>query len=120
MTRITLRRVYDKDGSGEGLRVLVDRLWPRGLSKDDLKIDVWARDIAPSSQLRRWYSHDPGKWVKFKEAYWKELESKEEEVKAILDQAHGRSLTLLYAAKDRERNNAVVLREFILKLESPV
>jgi len=107
---IKLKRVYDPVGD-DGLRILVDRLWPRGVSKD--KVDVWFRDVAPTHELRRWYSHDPDRWIEFKQRYLKELENNPH-VSELIELIRGRGVvTLLYASRDRARNNAVVLKEYL-------
>lgn len=109
---IVLKRVYESYDDNDGLRVLVDRLWPRGMSKEKAKIDLWMKDIAPSNELRKWFSHDVKKWPEFRERYRRELASKKElltELKRLSEQ-HGK-VTLLYAAGDEEHNQAVVIRE---------
>ena len=100
----------------DGFRVLVDRLWPRGLSKEAAKIDLWAKETAPSDRLRKWFSHDPKKWAEFKKRYASELAGKEETLEALrlLEKEKGR-VTLVYGAKDEKHNNAVVLQEFLEK-----
>jgi uncharacterized protein YeaO (DUF488 family) len=112
---IHIKRVYDKSLSSDsiGYTILVDRLWPRGLAKDKVRIDLWLKDIAPSDQLRRWFGHDPAKWEAYKERYLAELESKSELVQVILDKAREHSVCLLYGAKDETHNNAVALKELI-------
>ncbi|KLU62414.1 hypothetical protein CEB3_c12750 [Peptococcaceae bacterium CEB3] len=115
---IKLKRVYEETDKDDGYRVLVDRLWPRGRNKSDAKIDEWLKDIAPSAQLRKWYSHDVSKWPEFKERYFKELSAKEEMVRLLIEKASGNTLTLIYAAQDVEHNNAAALKEFIEKTES--
>lgn len=112
MGRIQLKRVYDPASPDDGLRVLVDRLWPRGLKKDAARIDTWAKDIAPSTELRQWFGHDPARWAQFRERYQAELAANEEQVttlRAAVKKA--KRVTLLFGAKDEEHNNAVVLRE---------
>ena len=112
---IYIKRVYDKSMSSDntGYMILVDRLWPRGLAKDKVRIDLWLKDIAPSDQLRRWFGHDPAKWEAFKEKYFAELESKPELVQIIQDKAKDHSVCLLYGAKDQTHNNAVALKELL-------
>lgn len=111
---IKIKRVYEKPSEADGCRILVDRLWPRGLIKEGAKIDLWLKEIAPSNELRKWFNHDPKKWGLFKEKYKKELEGKEEFLEQIkkLEKEKG-IVTLLYSAKDEEHNNAVVLIEII-------
>ncbi|HVN24746.1 MAG TPA: DUF488 domain-containing protein [Syntrophorhabdales bacterium] len=110
---VGIKRVYDVPTRQDGKRILVDRLWPRGVKKDPKVVDDWMKEIAPSDDLRKWFSHDPAKWVEFKRRYKKELETKRELVEQLRRQARGGQLTLLYAAKDTEHNNAVVLKEII-------
>lgn len=110
---LRLKRVYESAGDDDGKRILVDRLWPRGLSKDEAKVDLWLKAVAPSPDLRRWFGHDPEKWAEFRRRYRQELEGN---VAAIdeLKKAIGRSkATLLYGARDQEHNHAVVLKAFI-------
>ena len=99
----------------DGFRILVDRLWPRGLSKDKTMVDLWLRDIAPSDVLRTWFRHDPQKWAEFKKRYFKELDHKKELVKLIMEKPKKGSVTLLYGAKDEKHNNAAALREYVEK-----
>jgi uncharacterized protein YeaO (DUF488 family) len=98
---------------GDGFRILVDRLWPRGLRKDRAQVDVWYKDIAPSDALRRWFGHDPARWAEFKRRYFKELHDKEKDIETIMDRRSRKTVTLLYGAKDEQHNNAVALKEFI-------
>jgi len=108
---IKVKRVYDRPEPDDGIRVLVDRLWPRGVSKD--RVDVWLRDLAPSDELRRWFNHDPSKWAEFKERYFRELSSNPK-VKVLLELIKkSENVTLLYAAKS-PYNNAEALREYIM------
>lgn len=106
------KRVYDAAEKTDGFRVLVDRLWPRGVSKSAAKIDLWLKEVAPSDALRKWFSHDPAKWPEFRKKYAKELEGKRELVDKLrgLEKKNG-VVTLLYSARDENRNNAVVLLE---------
>jgi len=110
---VEIKRIYDTPSPRDGRRVLVDRLWPRGVRKDQKVADDWTKEIAPSNDLRKWFSHDPAKWVEFKRRYKKELEAKPELVEQLRRQAREGPLTLLYAAKDTRHNNAVVLKEII-------
>jgi uncharacterized protein YeaO (DUF488 family) len=114
---IEIERIYDNfdGGNGNSFRILIDRLWPRGLSKDKVKIDLWLKDIAPSTSLRKWFSHDEKKWDEFKKKYFKELEENNgESLHKILDKAvEGGSITLLYGAKNEKFNNAVALKEYL-------
>lgn len=110
---ILVKRVYDVPEASDGVRVLVDRLWPRGLSKASAQIDLWLKEIAPSDALRKWFNHEPEKWGRFKEDYFKELIEKKDAVLLLKRKAEHETVSLLYAAKDAERNNAVALREFL-------
>jgi uncharacterized protein YeaO (DUF488 family) len=113
---IITRRVYDTEEPGEQYRVLIDRLWPRGISKEKAGWDKWVRDVAPSDQLRKWYNHDPGKWEEFKQLYEKELADKQQLLKELLMlESEHKILTLLYSSKEKEINNAIALKEFLLK-----
>jgi uncharacterized protein YeaO (DUF488 family) len=109
--KVNLRRAYDPPESDEQLRVLVDRLWPRGLKKD--AVDLWAREIAPSSELRKWYGHVPERWPAFRSKYRRELENNPQAVAELKKAVKGKRVTLLYGARDREHNQAVVLAEFL-------
>jgi uncharacterized protein YeaO (DUF488 family) len=110
---IKLKRVYDVPAQPDGLRILVDRLWPRGVSKMQAQVDVWARDIAPSDELRKWFSHDRTKWAEFRRRYFEELKSNSEGVQALVNEFKVTPVTFVFAAKDEEFNNAVALSEFI-------
>ena len=110
---IQIKRAYDAPSVHDGKRILIDRLWPRGLKKDEAAIDGWIKEIAPSDALRKWFSHDPSKWQEFKERYKRELAGKPELLKQLRGYARGGALTLVYAARDTEHNNAVVLKGFL-------
>ena len=110
---IKLKRIYDPPIPDDGRRVLVDRLWPRGIAKDAARLDDWLKEIAPSDELRKWFGHDPAKWEEFRERYRSELQSHQEQLAELRAAANKRTVTLLYAAKDEEHNNAVVLEEMI-------
>lgn len=112
---IRIKRIYDLSSADDGKRILVDRLWPRGIRKEDAKIDEWLKDIAPSDELRKWFSHDPSKWQEFKTKYRQELKGKTELIEIIRKEAKRGTVTLLFAAKDMEHNNACVLKEIIEK-----
>ncbi len=110
---IQLKRAYDPSEPEDGYRVLVDRLWPRGISKEDAAIDHWLKEIAPSDDLRKWFGHDQEKWGAFRARYRGELEGKDEAIAFLREKAGEGTLTLIYAAKDTEHNNAVVLKEYL-------
>jgi uncharacterized protein YeaO (DUF488 family) len=110
---IKLKRAYDKPSAEDGYRILVDRIWPRGVSKQDVKVEQWLKDIAPSKELRKWFKHDPEKWSEFKKRYFNELKSKSKAVEELMQIAKEQAVTLVYAAKDKEYNNAVALKEYI-------
>jgi len=110
---IKIKRIYDPYAKDDGKRVLVDRLWPRGIKKEDARCDLWLKDIAPSAGLRKWFSHDPAKWQEFKKRYKKELEDRQDMLEDLRKEARRGLVTLVFAAKDSEQNNAVVLKEVI-------
>ena len=112
---IQVKRVYDPPSADDGLRVLVDRLWPRGLSKASLKLDEWMKEIAPSNELRQWFGHDESKWEEFQKRYFKELDNHSDLIEQLLQKSHTGKLTLLFAAKDEEHNNAVALKKYLEK-----
>lgn len=106
---IRVRRIHDPPESGDGMRVLVDRLWPRGIRKADAALDAWLPELAPSTELRKWYGHDPQRWASFQAHYRRELSEATVALDDLLARAGKGPLTLLFAARDQERNNAVVL-----------
>jgi|SRR5690606_9272068 uncharacterized protein YeaO (DUF488 family) len=110
---IYCKRVYDPVEASDGYRVLVDRTWPRGIKKEDLALDDWRKELAPSTELRKWFGHDPQRWAGFYQRYHAELRENEEAIKALLEACDGRPLTLLYAARDTEHNNAVALKMYL-------
>ncbi|QSR88837.1 DUF488 domain-containing protein [Methylacidiphilum caldifontis] len=110
---IFIKRVYEEPAPQDGYRILVDRLWPRGMSKDRLKIDFWAKDWAPSSELRKWFAHDPQKWIDFSKKYQEELLTKEKEITEFFKNCSSTTVTLVYSAKDSLHNQAIVLKSFI-------
>lgn len=112
---ISIKRVYEPPEESDGFRILVDRLWPRGLSKEKAKAGLWMKEIAPSDSLRKWFHHDQSKWGEFRKRYLMELEGKAELVAELADKAKKGKVTLLYGAKDTERNQAVVLKEYLEK-----
>jgi len=105
--------VYDPVSPDDGKRILVDRLWPRGMKKEAARIDEWLKDIAPSDALRKWYAHDPGKWAEFRDRYRRELDKKIQPLEHLREEAQQGKVTLLFAAKDTEHNNAVVLKNIL-------
>ncbi len=114
---IRAKRVYDKPGKEDGFRILVDRIWPRGMSKGEAGVDLWLKEVAPSGGLRKWFSHEPEKWGEFQKRYKKELKERPEQIQRIrqLEKNRG-TVTLLYAAKDEEHNNAVALMRALSEL----
>lgn len=112
---IQIKRVYDPPGPNDGRRYLVDRLWPRGCKKENLKLDGWMRNVAPSDSLRQRYQKHPEQWEEFKQAYCRELEANPEAWKPLIDVARQGTVTLLYAKRDPVHNNASVLRDFLLE-----
>ena len=111
---VQIKRVYEPADCKDGVRVFVDRIWPRGFTKELLKADVWMKDVAPSTTLRKWFNHEQAKWEEFKHRYIEELESNEKEVKQLLDLAAKEKITLLFAARDTLYNHAVVLKEYLV------
>ncbi len=109
---IALKRAYEKAAPEDGARFLVERLWPRGVRKADLRIDAWLKDAAPSDALRRWFAHDAEKWDEFQKRYYAELRANPEAVRPIRDAARRGRVTLVYSARDTEHNNAVALKKF--------
>ena len=112
---IQIKRVYDPPEPGDGKRILIDRLWPRGFKKEDLKMDEWLKEIAPSDKLRKWFSHDPEKYAESKKRYAKELEDRSGILARIRADPKKGTVTILFSAKDTEHNNATVLRELLNK-----
>ena len=109
---IKIKRVYESAEENDGYRILVDRLWPRGVSKEKAKLDMWMKDIAPSNSLRKWFNHDPKRWDEFQNKYNEELKDKNDLLKEIKDLEKSKStVTLVYGAKNEENNNAIVLRD---------
>jgi uncharacterized protein YeaO (DUF488 family) len=110
---IKLKRVYEKRSSADGARYLVERLWPRGIKKAELHLDDWIKDVAPTTGLRKWFSHDPGKWEQFRRKYFAELDRAPEVWDPIRQAAQKGTVTLLYSSHDAEHNNAVALKDYI-------
>jgi len=110
---IRIKRTYESPARTDGRRILVERLWPRGMKKEDLHADGWMKDVAPSTELRKWFSHDPEKWQEFRRRYVAELDRQPETWQPLIEAAGSHDVTLLYSSRDREHNNAVVLREYL-------
>jgi uncharacterized protein YeaO (DUF488 family) len=112
---IGVKRIYEKTEPSDGRRIMVDRLWPRGMKKEEAKIDEWMKEIAPSDQLRKWFSHDPAKWNEFRAKYWKELDGKHDIVSKLAKECKDKKITLVYSSKESRYNNAVALKEYLEK-----
>lgn len=109
--KIKIKRVYAQPSAEDGKRILIDRLWPRGLTKEKARVDLWLKEIAPSTELRKWFAHDPDKWDEFKKRYLKELKANSQAVEALKQEFSKGKVTLVYGAKDEEHNDAVVIQE---------
>lgn len=107
---VQLKRVYEKPSRKDGMRILVDRLWPRGVSKERAAVQLWLKDVAPSTELRKWFGHDPAKWKEFQGRYRKELQEKKDAFKLLKQKSQECTVTLVYAARDEEHNEALVLK----------
>jgi uncharacterized protein YeaO (DUF488 family) len=112
---IKLKRAYEKPAKDDGERILVERLWPRGVTKDQAKLDLWLKDVAPSAELRKWFGHDPDKWAEFRQRYRTELKQKADLIKLLKRKAKEGTITLIYAARDEAHNSALVLKQFLQK-----
>ena len=110
---IKLKRAYDPASRADGVRFLVERLWPRGLSRAKLDLDAWLKDVGPTTELRRWFSHDPEKWAEFRRRYFRELDSRPESWRPIVSAARRHTVTLVYSSHDEEHNNAVALQQYL-------
>ncbi len=110
---IKLKRAYEKPSRNDGKRVLVDRLWPRGVSKQEAKVDLWLKEIAPSDELRKWFKHEPQKWSQFEKRYFSELDKNPEALEKLNEIVSKGNVTLVFAAADEEHNNAVALKQYI-------
>src|SRR6478672_1546692 len=110
---IHLKRAYEKAADKDGLRILVERLWPRGLTKAKAAVDLWIKNVAPSPELRKWFGHDPARWKQFRQRYWKELNDKKDDVDLLRRKSREGKVTFIYAAQDEEHNGALALKEFI-------
>lgn len=119
MTRsatIQVKRIYEDAHAQDGFRILVDRLWPRGIKKEQAKIDLWLKEIAPSDSLRKWFNHEPEKWEEFKQRYFKELDQKQDLVDQLSQYGKKGKVNFLFSAKNETHNNAVALKEYFLRL----
>jgi len=112
---LKVKRAYEKPEKEDGKRILVDRLWPRGLTKEKASIDLWLKDIAPTTELRKWFGHDPDKWKEFKRRYHQELKNNKEQVSILDEQLKKGAATLVYGAKDEKHNEALVLKEWLCR-----
>ena len=112
--QIQTKRVYDEPEDSDGYRVLVDRLWPRGIKKEALRHDLWLKEVTPSSSLRKWFHENTDQWAAFTQRYSAELDEQPEAVQTLIDRSRQQRITLLYAAKDEQHNNATVLRDYLL------
>ncbi|HYB20366.1 MAG TPA: DUF488 domain-containing protein [Thermodesulfobacteriota bacterium] len=110
---IKIKRIYDPPSPGDGQRILVDRLWPRGMKKEEAHIDEWLKEISPSNELRKWYSHDPAKWPEFKRRYRAEISRETDLLKRIKNEGKKGTVTLLFSSKELELNNATALKEIV-------
>ncbi len=110
---ILLKRAYEKPSVEDGKRILVERLWPRGLKKGNAKIDEWLKELAPSTELRKWYGHDPAKWAQFREKYWNELKNKQDDLYELARESTKNTITFVFGSKEEKLNNAAALKEFI-------
>ncbi len=110
---ISLKRAYETPSRSDGCRILVERLWPRGLSKQDAKIDLWPKEAAPSTELRRWFNHEPDKWAEFKRRYFKELRARQESLHPIHERVRAGRVTFVFASRESRFNNAVALKEYV-------
>lgn len=112
-TEIKLKRAYDAPAKADGTRILVDRVWPRGVTKDDLRLDDWVKGVAPSAELRKWFDHDPAKWGEFQERYRRELDQKPDAIVPLVAKCRAGTVTLVFGAKDTRHNNAVALKAYL-------
>lgn len=110
---VKIKRVYAAPNQADGKRILIDRLWPRGLTKEKAKVDLWLKELAPSTELREWFGHDPKKWGEFKKSYHAELDNNQSTLALLKDQQRSGTVTLVYGAKDEGHNDAVVLKEYL-------
>lgn len=115
LMEVKIKRVYDEPDKEDGKRILVDRLWPRGLTKEKADIDLWLKEVAPSTGLRKWFGHDPDKWDEFQKRYRQELKKNKEKIAVLKEQIKRGLVTLVYGAKDEEHNEALVLKKWLSK-----
>lgn len=113
MAKIRLKRAYDAPSPDDGLRILVERLWPRGLTKERAAVDLWMKDLAPSPELRRWFNHDPARWEDFRKCYRAELHQKKDAVEELRQKSRSGTVTFVYAARDEEHNSALLLIDYL-------
>jgi uncharacterized protein YeaO (DUF488 family) len=118
MPKIRLKRAYEEAASADGIRILVERLWPRGLTKERAAIDLWMKDVAPSPELRRWFNHDTAKWNEFKKRYRAELDQNKDAVDELRTKCRGQTVTFIYAARDEQHNSALLLIEYLERHKS--
>lgn len=110
---IKLKRVYEEPSAQDGFRILVERLWPRGFTKERARVDLWLKDIAPSTELRKWFGHDPAKWDQFCRRYWAELDQKQDLISLLKQKNKEGTVTFIYAAQDEEHNGALALKKYV-------
>jgi uncharacterized protein YeaO (DUF488 family) len=115
---IHVKRAYETPAPDDGLRILVERLWPRGLSKERAQVDLWLKDVAPSAELRRWFGHDPAKWEEFRKRYWAELDDNPDAVAELRRKVRKGPITFIYAARDEQHNGALALQEYLRRRRS--
>jgi uncharacterized protein YeaO (DUF488 family) len=113
VVHVQIKRAYDAAESGDGYRILIDHVWPRGISRERARLDEWARELAPSDELRKWFDHEPARFARFRTRYRRELAGHAERIEALRERAEWGPVTIVYAARDREHNNAVVLAELL-------
>ncbi len=110
---VQVKRAYEKPAKSDGFRVLIDRLWPRGVRKEDLKLDQWLKELGPSTELRKWFGHDPEKWEEFRKRYFRELDSHPEEIRQLRAKMRQGPLTLVFGSKEQRFNDATALKEYL-------
>jgi uncharacterized protein YeaO (DUF488 family) len=116
LMKIQIKRAYEPPSPGDGYRVLVDRVWPRGITRESLQVDAWLKDLAPSTALRKWFAHEPEKWKAFKQRYFTELDEHAEEIRKLVHSAGAGGLTLVYAARNEKFNNAAAMKKYIERM----